>query len=194
MLSSAESRASADLPLAVARPTFDEAYEQHFSFVWRSVRGLGVPTHAVDDVAQEVFIVVHRRLKDFEGRSSLRSWVYGILRNAVRAHRRDAATRVSGNREEPVDLDTIVDASSVAPDEALAKREATALLMKLLDAMSDEKREVFVLAELELLPIPDVAAMIGEKLNTVYSRLRLARAELSAAATRHGLHERGAVR
>ena len=56
-------------------PSFDALYEAEFDFVWRSVRALGIPEHATDDVAQEIFIVVHRRLADFEGRSSVRTWV-----------------------------------------------------------------------------------------------------------------------
>lgn len=194
MLSSVELRAkTAEEIVAVrpAAPTFAEIYEQEFSFVWRSARSLGVVAHALDDVTQEVFVVVHRRLGDFEGRSSVRTWVYGIVRNVVRAHRRGVAQEPKSppGSELPVDPDSIVDPTARAPDEALEKREAAALLMKFLDAMDDDKREVFVLAELELFTVPEVATMIGENVNTVYSRLRLARAELSAAASRYGLHE-----
>ena len=121
----------------------------------------------------------------------MRTWVYGIVRNVVRAHRRGVALEPKSppGGELPVDPDSIIDQTSRAPDEALEKREAAALLMKFLDAMDDDKREVFVLAELELLTVPEVATMIGENVNTVYSRLRLARAELTAAASRYGLHE-----
>ena len=191
MLSSVEPRAKAEEIVAVRPATFDEVYEQEFAFVWRSARSLGVVAHAVDDVTQEVFVVVHRRLDDFEGRSSLRTWVYGIVRNVVRAHRRGVALEPKSppGSEPSVDPDSIIDLTSRAPDEVLEKREAAALLMRFLDAMDDEKREVFVLAELELFTVPEVATMIGENVNTVYSRLRLARAELAAAASRYGLHE-----
>lgn len=191
MLSSVEPHAKTSEARVLVLPTFEEVYEQQLAFVWGSARALGVPAHALDDVAQEVFMVVHRRLKDFEGRSSLRSWVYGILRNVVRAHRRDVAQRRSTAppAAEPVDPDSLADLVGKSPYEALAKREAAALLLRLLDTMDDDKREVFVLAELELFTVPEVAAMIGENVNTVYSRLRLARAEVAAAAARVGLHE-----
>src|SRR5579859_5834321 len=69
-------------------PTFAQVYEEHFSFVWRSARRLGAPDAVVDDVVQEIFVIVHRRLAAFEGRSSMKTWLYGIVLNVVRAHRR----------------------------------------------------------------------------------------------------------
>lgn len=192
MLAPLELRLKTEEVISVPRATFDEVYEREFAFVWRSVRGLGVSVHSVDDVAQEVFVVIHRRLGDFEGRSSLRTWVYGIVRNVVRAHRRVAANEpksAATSAGEPIDPDSMVDESSRGPAEAFEKREAAALLMKFLEALDDDKREVFVLTEVELFTAPEVATMIGENVNTVSSRLRLARAELAAAATRYGLRE-----
>lgn len=97
---------------AGVRPTFAAVYDAHFAFVWRSVRGLGVPTDAVDDVTQEIFLVIHRRLGDFEGRSSLRSWIYGIARNTVRTHRRTRGRHPDGvhtkTAEEP-DAERLID-------------------------------------------------------------------------------------
>src|SRR5579859_7717464 len=69
-------------------PAFAEVYEDYFSFVWRSARRLGAPEASVDDVVQEAFVVVYRRLSQFEGRSSLKTWLFGIVLNVVRAHRR----------------------------------------------------------------------------------------------------------
>ena len=68
--------------------TFAEVYDATFAFVWRSALRLGAPALTVDDVVQETFVIVHRRLGEFEGRSSLKTWLFGILRNVVRAHRR----------------------------------------------------------------------------------------------------------
>src|SRR4051794_16597314 len=68
--------------------TFEEVYEEHFSFVWRAARRLGAPAAAVDDVVQEVFLVVHRRLPEFAGRSSLKTWLFAIVLRVVRDHRR----------------------------------------------------------------------------------------------------------
>ena len=72
---------------------FAEVYRELFGFVWRSTRGLGVTPAAIDDVVQEIFMVVHRRLRHFEGRSSIRTWVSGIVLNVVRHHRRNLARK-----------------------------------------------------------------------------------------------------
>ena len=68
-------------------PSFDNVYDTYFPYVWRSVQRLGVPAASTDDVAQEVFMVVHRRLAEFEGRSTLKTWLYGIALRVARAHR-----------------------------------------------------------------------------------------------------------
>ena len=70
---------------------FDAVYEEHFPFVWRSLRRLGVDGHSMDDATQDVFLVVHRRLGDFEGRSTVRTWLFGIARRIARDRRRAAA-------------------------------------------------------------------------------------------------------
>ena len=67
---------------------FTAVYEEHFAFVWRSMRRLGVPDRLLDDAAQDVFIVVHRRLGEFEGRSTLKSWLFAIARRVAHDHRR----------------------------------------------------------------------------------------------------------
>jgi hypothetical protein len=63
--------------------TFREVYDRYFAFVWRCVANRGVRRSALDDVVQEVFIVVHRKLPEFQGRSSTRTWVAGIVRWVV---------------------------------------------------------------------------------------------------------------
>src|SRR5688500_5288300 len=73
---------------AAVRPTFDQVYEETFAFVWRTARRLGVAESAVDDVAQEVFVTVHRRLGEFEGRCSVKTWVFSILMRVVQNYRR----------------------------------------------------------------------------------------------------------
>lgn len=170
-----------------ARPTFAAVYDAHFAFVWRSVRGLGVPTDAVDDVTQEIFLVIHRRLGDFEGRSSLRSWIYGIARNTVRTHRRTRGRHPDGvhtkTAEEP-DPERLVDGRR-SPEQAAVDAQAADLVLTLLDALDDDQREVFLLTEIEQLTAPEIATMLGENVNTISSRLRLARADFAAALARH---------
>lgn len=182
-----ETKETAGPVLVVTRPTFDDVYDEHFAFVWRSARALGVPDHAVDDVAQEIFVTVHARLDDFEGRSTLRTWIYGIARNVVRAHRRAGKKHDRGDlpHEGSVDPDSLADAAEKDPESRAARAEAAQVLITLLDSLDDDKREVFVLAELEQLTVPEIAEMLEEKPNTVYSRLRLAREAFAAAAERH---------
>ena len=165
-------------------------YEQHFDFVWRSARRLGVPDSAVDDVVQEVFIVVHRQLASFEGRSSMKTWLFGILRNLVLRQRRSWARR---GREQALE-ESEVEAGEAGADEQLAESQARQVLHALLAQLDDDKRAVFVLADLEQLSAPEIAEATGLKLNTVYSRLRLARAEMERALERHRARERGGSR
>src|SRR5687767_4756436 len=75
--------------------TADEIYERYFDFVWRNVRRMGVPAEAVDDAVQDVFLVVHRRLAEFEGRSAMETWLFGILMRVARDHRRSFKRRVA---------------------------------------------------------------------------------------------------
>jgi len=179
MLAVAHRPAEAEAP---AEPPGDLAriYEEHFDFVWRSARRLGVPDSAVDDVVQEVFIVVHRQLASFEGRSSMKTWLFGILRNVVLRQRRSWARR----REEALE-ESAVAADAAPADEHLAEREARRVLHALLAGLDDDKRAVFVLAELEQMSAPEIAEATGLKLNTVYSRLRLARIAFTRAIARH---------
>jgi RNA polymerase sigma-70 factor (ECF subfamily) len=180
--------------LAVGRPaappeqpyTFSEVYDATFAFAWRSALRLGTPGLTVDDVIQETFLIVHRRLGEFEGRSSLKTWVFGILRNVVRAHRRSLLAKNSHaiRPEAAPDLEGVRDAAP-GPHELATQAEAVRLVNRLLEALDEDKREVFVLAELEQMTAPEIAAALSTPLNTVYSRLRMARHEFATAAARH---------
>ncbi|MEM9189574.1 MAG: sigma-70 family RNA polymerase sigma factor [Myxococcota bacterium] len=159
--------------LEVSVLTFDEVYEQWFDFVWRSCRRLGVAESQVDDAVQDVFVVVHRRLQDFEGRSTIKTWLFGITLRVVKDHRRSERRRRKPEAE-PL-RDSLVDDRAAGPMENVARAEAVRTLHALLDGMDDERREVFVMMEFEQMSAPEVAAALGVKVNTVYSRLRLAR-------------------
>src|SRR5215470_15027470 len=79
--------------------TFEETYRAHFAFVWRSLRRLGIREEDASDAAQEVFIVVHRKLPEFAGRSKLTTWLYGVCFR-VASERRRAAGRPALGAEE----------------------------------------------------------------------------------------------
>ncbi|MGC4079583.1 MAG: sigma-70 family RNA polymerase sigma factor [Rubrivivax sp.] len=167
--------------------TFGAIYEDYFDFVFRAARRLGVANDALDDIVQETFLVVHRRLGEQSG--SVRSWIYGIMVHVVRNHRRTLRRKqpyVFG--EHGPDPDALA-AESDGPERRAEKAEAARRLYEILHELDDEKREVFVLVELEQLPVTEVAEALGTKLNTVYSRLRLARAAFEERVREHLLRD-----
>ncbi|MEZ4447844.1 MAG: sigma-70 family RNA polymerase sigma factor [Nannocystaceae bacterium] len=152
-------------------------YRDHHAYVHRVLGRLGVPVDLVDDALQDVFLVVHRRLGEFEGRSALRTWLFSIALRIARKYRASAA-----RRPEPLAA-PIVDARE-SPEDLADRRRALALLDALLAQLSDDRREVLVLCEIERLSAPEAAEVLGLKLNTVYSRLRLARQDFERAVQR----------
>ena len=166
--------------------TFAELFDSYFVFVWRTARRLGVPESHLDDVVQETFMVAYRRRGDFEGRSSVKTWLYGIAFNVVRAYRRELGAKypVALNAEHRADPDLLADRAD-GPQESAAKREAARFVDQFMRQLNEDQRDVFVLAELEELSAPEIATVLGAPVNTVYSRLRLARAEFAKAVARH---------
>lgn len=164
---------------------FEEVYDEHFAFVWRTARRLGIRDSATADVVQEAFLVVHRRLAEFEARSSVRTWLYGIVRRVVHGHRRTAQRKDPRTRagEDGPNVDTVADGEP-GPEETVEQADAVRLMHRLLDELDLDKREVLVLAELEQMSVPEIAEATGENVNTVYSRLRAARRDFEMAVTR----------
>jgi RNA polymerase sigma-70 factor (ECF subfamily) len=159
--------------------TFEQVFAECAPFVWRALRRLGVRDADVDDLCQEVFLVVHRRLGGFEGRSSVATWVYGICLRVAADHRR----RVHHTRERALDEapERIVPPHQ---DAEIERQQALAWLDRVLDELDDQKRAVYVLHEIEQLPMPDVAAAAGCPVQTAYGRLYAARKHVEAAARR----------
>ena len=156
---------------------FEEVFRTCFDYVWRSLRRLGVPDASVDDAVQDVFLVVHRRAADFEGRSSLKTWLYGIVLRVAHDYRR-SKIRHGGD---PVPLDESMRDGGPGPHEAAVRCEALRVLQELLSQMDEEKRDVLVLSDAEVLGVP---------INTVYSRLRAARRQLNEALERREREKR----
>ena len=157
--------------------TFEQVYRAHFAFVWRSLRRLGVREADAPDAAQEVFIVVHRKLPEFAGHSKRTTWLYGICFR-VASERRRARPRPEPSAQEAAALH----ARPVDPGAAAEQHEGLALLERVLDRLPDEQRAVFCLFELEGMTGDEIAAALEIPLGTAYSRLRLARAAFSAAS------------
>jgi RNA polymerase sigma-70 factor (ECF subfamily) len=155
----------------IARADLARTYDEHGAYVYRALRHLGVADSDLDDAVQDVFLVLVRRAEEFDGRSSVRTWLFGIALHVARRSRQVRDRRAT--REVEAELE----APSSPFDETATARDA-ALLARALDALPDAQREVFVLMELEGLTAPEVSALLAVKLNTVYSRLRLARREI----------------
>jgi RNA polymerase sigma-70 factor (ECF subfamily) len=169
----------AEADAATEEDAFRVLYDTHFSFVWRCLRALGVPERQLDDAAQEVFLVAHRRLRDFRGDSSLRTWLYGILRN-VAANQRRTLRRRRGHAL----LDERTPAPGPGPETLLQERERAAFVERFAADLDAPKRDVFVLGMVEQLSMPEVAEILGIPLNTAYTRLRTVRAEFRRAVAR----------
>lgn len=161
-------------PVLHAGAPFREVFAEHAPYVWRALRRLGASEADADDLCQEVFVVVHRKLPEFEGRSSLRTWLYGICVRTARDHRRRAHVRNETPTDEPPD-----GRISAPQDAELDRAGARARLDAELSALEPEKREVFVLYEIEELTMADVAEAVGIPLQTAYSRLYSARKQLA---------------
>jgi RNA polymerase sigma-70 factor (ECF subfamily) len=173
--------ADATARVETAAMSFEELYADNLDVVWRGLRGLGVEEASIEDAVQDVFLVVHRKLGEFEAHSSPRTWLFGIVVRIARNHRR--RFRRKGSRESG-DLPMEMAAESPAPDEEAATAQALRRLARLLSGLDEAKREVFVLAELEQMSAPDIAETIGINVNTVYSRLRAARLAFNALVAR----------
>jgi RNA polymerase sigma-70 factor, ECF subfamily len=167
-------------PGAQARD-FRSVYAEHFAFVWRCLRGLGVAADALDDAAQEVFVIVHRRLQEFRGESSVRTWLYGIVRNVASNQRRGER-----RRGHVMALPGDVASASPGPFERLADREAADFVQSFLAELGDAKRELFVLVLLEELSVAEAAQALNIPLNTAYTRLRSVRIDFKRALARRG--------
>ena len=184
---------SEPLGIAVPRPSFEEVYQETFPFVWRTVRRLGVGDSTRDDVTQEVFVTVYRRLGEFQGRCSIKTWVFNILMGIVRNYRRTRRRKGRGHALTTAVVDPAVLADAGAdPSELASRAQAGRILHELLDELSEEKAVVFVMAELEGMTVPEIAELVNANINTVYSRLRAARREFDEALAR--MHAGGANR
>ena len=152
------------------RPSFAEVYAQHFDFVWRSLRHLGVTPPALDDAVQEVWLVVHQKLPLFEGRSKATTWLFGIALNIARSQRRKGRAMTSA---EP--LPDEVPSRSPDPEKTLVGQDAWQQVQTFLETLDDLPRAIFVSALLENLTPAETAEAIGIEVELVYRRVRALR-------------------
>jgi RNA polymerase sigma-70 factor, ECF subfamily len=171
---------------------FPAVYREHFGWMIHSLRRLGVAQAELEDVAHDVFVAVYRHFQDLDRARPIRPWLFGFAYRVasdyrkLSRHRHETATAPGSTDEafEPAD-------DALPADEQLDQRRLRKRLHAALDAMEFEKRSLVVMHDLEAVPVPEIARMLGIPLNTAYSRLRLARAEFEKqleALTRGGTH------
>jgi RNA polymerase sigma-70 factor (ECF subfamily) len=171
-------------------PSFRSIYAQYFSFVWSSARRLGVRPAAMDDIVQEIFMVIHRKLDTLEQPQSLRSWIYGIVRRTVSAYHRSMRTRDASDTALALQIARQWE-TQLTPLELTEQNEEAKLLWQLLGEIEPPKREVLILVEIEGMTAPEISEALEIPLNTAYSRLRAARIAFEAALARQAARGEG---
>jgi RNA polymerase sigma-70 factor (ECF subfamily) len=167
------SEAALGEPAAGPRPLeFRALFEQNFTYVWHTLRRLGVPDRDLEDLAHDVFFEVYRARHRFDPARPARAWLFGFAFRIASQHRRRARNRFEvlddpGERPDgaPTALDHVLDT------------EALGVAHRALEAIEINRRAVFVMHEVDGFSIPEVAEALAIPLNTAYSRLRLARQE-----------------
>lgn len=147
--------------------------------VWRCLHALGLPSASIDDAAQDVFIVAYRQWSSYDERGVARAWLFAIARRVAANHRRL-------RRHEQADPHELA-VAELDVEDALACREARAVIDAFVRALPEERRLVFFLSDVEGWSAPEVAEALELKLNTVYSRLRRARAQLERFLAKRGV-------
>lgn len=161
----------------IRRLSSAEVFREHGAYVFRLLRRLGVPDADLDDVTQDVFVIVHRSWDRYEERNHLRAWLSRIAVREASRHRRSRPPVAA------VEIDDL-SGDAAGPDASLRAHEARADFERLLSVLDEDRRDVFVLYEVEELSMEEVADAVGCPVATAYSRLRAARKAVLAAAKR----------
>jgi RNA polymerase sigma-70 factor (ECF subfamily) len=156
---------------------FHALYRQQVSYVLRTLRRLGVRPAEIDDLAQEVFTVVFRRLSDYDPSRPIGPWLFGIAFRIVSVHHRARSRRIV---EVPADPLELADDEAHGPEASVADRQARRLLLQALDALDLDQRAALVMHDIDGQAVPAIAEALGVPVPTVYSRLRAARARFTS--------------
>jgi RNA polymerase sigma-70 factor (ECF subfamily) len=171
----------------VAPPAFEQLYQLYFGFTWRVLGHMGVTGQGIDDAVQEVWLTVHRRLPTFEGRSALKTWLFGIALNVARNQRRADTRRSKHLCEAPSG------ATPLDPELIREGHEAWERVQRFLDTLDEQRRAIFVCNLLESLSALETADATGVDVNTVYKRVRSLRQSFRAWLARE-LEDEGGLR
>lgn len=170
-------------------PAFRAIYDAHFNFVWCTLRRLGVREADVLDQAQKVFLTAHVKLAEFEGRSRITTWLFGICQRVASDYRRSALFRREVSTD-AAEMD-LYRGSQEDSSQSAESRQRAQLAETILDKLPEPQRVVFVLFELEEMSGQDIAELLGISVGTVRSRLRLAREAFSREVKRLALARGG---
>jgi RNA polymerase sigma-70 factor (ECF subfamily) len=179
-LPSPEAQVSTCVPSATpSLPEFRRLFAEHFAYVWHALRRLGVPDRDLEDLAHDVFLEVYRGRDRYDPARPLRAWLFGFAFRKASHYRRRARHRY----EVQGDTDERAEAAPTALERVITT-EALGVAHAALEALEIDRRAVFLMHEVDGIPIPEVAEALGIPLNTAYSRLRLARRDFRKHALR----------
>jgi len=155
-------------------PDFGRVYEAEAERVYHRLRRLGVADRDLEDKMHDVFVVVHQKLSEYDPSRPITPWIAGITVRVAADHFKRAF------RKREV-MQTDVDERHAGPDPeaALQTRQEQRLLLSLLDELEPDRRALVVLHDLEGYEMPEIAELLQVGVNTLYSRLRMAREQLA---------------
>jgi RNA polymerase sigma-70 factor (ECF subfamily) len=153
-------------------------FDEHVGYLWNLLRRLGVREADLEDLVHDVFLKIYLHSAEYDPSRPLRPWLFGFAHRVAADYRRRMRHRV-----EVLDVRDVAGSERPA-DERMVADERSSLVREALQSVDLDRRAVFILHDLEEVPVPEIAAALGIPLNTAYSRLRLARSEFAAAATR----------
>ena len=152
-------------------------YERELDYLLNTLQRLGANRHDAEDLAHEVFIVLHHNWKDIDLSRPFRPYLFAVAFRVVSAHRR------RNRREVPCEYIEAED-QAIGPEEALQSRQSAQLLTAALDAVPLSRRAVVIMHDLDDVPVVEIAARLSITRFGAYARLRKARKELASALRR----------
>lgn len=160
-------------------PDLGAVFDEHFDYVWATLRRLGVREADREDLVHDVFLKVHSRLADYDATRPMRPWLFGFAYRVAADHHRLARHRV-----EVLGAPSEMAAEASPADERVAALEERTLILEALETLDLDRRAVLVMHDVDDIAVPHIAHTLDIPLNTAYSRLRLAREQLATAVTR----------
>ncbi|HYO94029.1 MAG TPA: sigma-70 family RNA polymerase sigma factor [Polyangiaceae bacterium] len=155
------------------------AFQQELDYLFRTLRRLGVNESEVEDLVHEVFLIFHRRWPDYDASRALRPWLFGIAFRVASAHRKRTVREIPHASPDALVTQELSACSSA--EQALMAEQTRRLVLAALDCVPLARRAVFVMHDIDEVPMRDIASALSIPLFTAYSRLRKARKEFEAA-------------